>query len=81
MFKIVKKRYFIPSILSVFLLIGVSFKDDFFEISKQILSNNDLEFQERNSVDSMYQNFGAYQIFVNKEDEEKAKQLLNNEGE
>jgi len=52
-----------------------------FEISKQILSNNDLEFQERNSVDSMYQNFGAYQIFVNKEDEEKAKQLLNNEGE
>jgi hypothetical protein len=47
----------------------------------QILSNNDLEFQERNSVDSMYQNFGAYQIFVNKEDEEKAKQLLNNEGE
>lgn len=52
-----------------------------FEISKQLLSNNDLEFQERNSVDTMYQNFGAYQIFVTKEDEEKARQLLNNEGE
>ena len=37
-----------------------------FEISKQLLGNNDLEFQERNSVDTMYQNFGAYQIFVNK---------------
>ena len=44
-----------------------------FEISKQLLSIN--------SVDSMYQNFGAYQIFVTKEDEEKARQLLNNEGE
>jgi len=52
-----------------------------FEISKQLLNINEIEFQERNSVDTMYQNFGAYQIFVNKEDEEKAKQLLNNEGE
>lgn len=52
-----------------------------FEISKQLLSNNEVEFQERNSVDTMYQNFGAYEIFVTKEDEEKARQLINNEGE
>jgi carboxyl-terminal processing protease len=32
----VKKRYFIPVLLSIFLFAGVSFKDDFFEISKQI---------------------------------------------
>lgn len=32
----IKKRYIIPVILSVFLFIGVSFKEDFFEISKQI---------------------------------------------
>jgi carboxyl-terminal processing protease len=36
MFSKIKKRYFIPITLSVFLFIGVSFKDDFFEISKQI---------------------------------------------
>jgi len=34
--KSIKKRYFITAILSVFLFIGVSFKDDYFEISKQI---------------------------------------------
>jgi carboxyl-terminal processing protease len=32
----IRKRYFITLILSIFLFIGVSFKDDYFEISKQI---------------------------------------------
>ena len=32
----IKKRYLLPTILSVFLFVGVSFKDYFFEISKQI---------------------------------------------
>jgi carboxyl-terminal processing protease len=36
MFSKIKKRYFIPITLGLFLFIGVSFKDDFFEISKQI---------------------------------------------
>lgn len=36
MFKKFKKRYIIPVILSVFLFIGASFKEDFFEIAKQI---------------------------------------------
>lgn len=36
MFKRVKKRYIIPVFLSVFLFVGASFKEDFFEIAKQI---------------------------------------------
>ena len=36
MFSKFKKRYILTSVLTVFLFIGVSFKDDFFEISKQI---------------------------------------------
>ncbi|MES2747399.1 MAG: S41 family peptidase [Bacteroidota bacterium] len=36
LFSFVKKRYIIPVIASGFLFVGVSFKDDFFEIAKQI---------------------------------------------
>jgi carboxyl-terminal processing protease len=36
MFKKLKKRYIIPVILSGFLLVGSSFREDFFEIAKQI---------------------------------------------
>ena len=36
MFKKLKKRYIIPVFLSIFLFIGASFKQDFFEIAKQI---------------------------------------------
>ena len=36
MFKKLKKRYIIPIILSGFLLVGSSFREDFFEIAKQI---------------------------------------------
>ena len=36
MFKKLKKRYIIPVFLSLFLFVGVSFKQDFFEIAKQI---------------------------------------------
>ena len=31
-----KKKYIIPIVASAFLYVGVSFKDDFFEIAKQI---------------------------------------------
>ncbi len=36
MMKILKKRYIIPVIASAFIFVGASFKDDFFEIAKQI---------------------------------------------
>jgi carboxyl-terminal processing protease len=36
MFKKIKKRYIFPVIACGFLFVGVSFKDDFFEIAKQI---------------------------------------------
>ncbi len=36
LFSILKKRYIIPVVACGFLFIGVSFKDDFFEIAKQI---------------------------------------------
>lgn len=35
-FSLFKKRYIIPVVASGFLLVGVSFKDDFFEIAKQV---------------------------------------------
>lgn len=36
MFSKIKKRYILPVLLSVFLFVGASFKEDFFEIAKQI---------------------------------------------
>lgn len=36
MFSNIKKRYVIPFVASIFLFVGVSFQDDFFEIAKQI---------------------------------------------
>jgi carboxyl-terminal processing protease len=36
MFTQIKKRYILPVTASAFLLVGVSFKDDFFEIAKQV---------------------------------------------
>ena len=36
MYALLKKRYIIPIVASTFLFVGTSFKDDFFEIAKQI---------------------------------------------
>ena len=36
MFQNIKKRYVLPFIAGIFLFVGVSFQDDFFEIAKQI---------------------------------------------
>lgn len=36
MFAFLKKRYIIPAVAAAFLFIGVSFKEDFFEVAKQI---------------------------------------------
>jgi carboxyl-terminal processing protease len=93
MFKIVKKRYFIPSILSVFLLIGVSFKDDFFEISKQIEifttlfktinqnyvdETNPAELMDK-AIKSMLADLDPYTNYFNEQDVIKFK--INNTGE
>jgi carboxyl-terminal processing protease len=93
MFKLVKKRYFIPSILSVFLLIGVSFKDDFFEISKQIEifttlfktinqnyvdDTNPAELMDK-AIKSMLADLDPYTNYFNEQDVIKFK--INNTGE
>jgi carboxyl-terminal processing protease len=93
MFKIVKKRYLIPSILSVFLLIGVSFKDDFFEISKQIEifttlfktinqnyvdDTNPSELMDK-AIKSMLADLDPYTNYFNEQDVIKFK--INNTGE
>ena len=38
--------------------------------------NNDIEFKEKNTVDSMYQNFGSYSLYVLPSAVELAKQLI-----
>jgi hypothetical protein len=48
----------------------------FFEICRSILINNDIEFKEKNTVDSMYQNFGSSSLFVIPSAAELAKQLI-----
>ena len=93
MFKIVKKRYFVPLILSVFLLIGVSFKDDFFEISKQIEifttlfktinqnyvdDTNPAELMDK-AIKSMLADLDPYTNYFNEQDVIKFK--INNTGE
>ena len=53
----------------------------YFEICKALLMNNEIEFRERNTVDSMYQNFGVYELYVHSKELEKAKHLIDNTNE
>jgi carboxyl-terminal processing protease len=93
MFPKIKKRYFIPIILSVFLFIGVSFKDDFFEISKQIEifttlfktinqnyvdETNAAELMDK-AIKSMLADLDPYTNYFNEQDVIKFK--INNTGE
>lgn len=93
MFKIVKKRYIISAILSVFLFVGVSFKDDFFEISKQIEifttlfktinqnyvdETNPAELMDK-AIKSMLADLDPYTNYFNEQDVIKFK--INNTGE
>jgi hypothetical protein len=43
--------------------------------------NNEIEYRERNTVDSMYQNFGVYELYVHSIDLEKEKLLIDNTNE
>jgi carboxyl-terminal processing protease len=93
MFLRIKKKYFIPAILSVFLFIGVSFKDDFFEISKQIEifttlfktinqnyvdETNPAELMDK-AIKSMLADLDPYTNYFNEQDVIKFK--INNTGE
>ena len=53
----------------------------YFEICKDLLMNNEIEYRERNTVDSMYQNFGVYELYVLSKELEKAKLLIDNTNE
>ncbi len=91
--KAIKKRYFITAILSVFLFIGVSFKDDYFEISKQIEifttlfktvnqnyvdETNPAELMDK-AIKTMLADLDPYTNYFNEQDVIKFK--INNTGE
>jgi len=88
-----KKKYILPVIASAFLFIGVSFKDDFFEIAKQIEIFTTL-FKELNknyvdetnpgdlmdkSIKGMLASLDPYTVYFNEQDVVKFK--INNTGE
>lgn len=93
MFKKFKKRYIIPVILSGFLLVGSSFREDFFEIAKQIeIFTNLFKTVNMNYVDetnpgemmdkaikSMLADLDPYTNYFNEGDVVKFK--INNTGE
>ncbi|HAH56416.1 MAG TPA: peptidase S41 [Flavobacterium sp.] len=88
-----KKKYVIPLVASAFLFVGVSFKDDFFEIAKQIEIFTTL-FKELNknyvdetnpgdlmdkSIKGMLASLDPYTVYFNEQDVVKFK--INNTGE
>ena len=93
MLKMLKKRYVLPAAASAFLFVGVSFKDDFFEIAKQIeifttlfktVNNNYVD--EVNpgqlmdkAIKSMLADLDPYTVYFNEQDVAKFK--INNTGE
>jgi carboxyl-terminal processing protease len=93
MYKYLKKRYLIPVLASGMLFISVSFKDDFFEVAKQIEIFTTL-FKAVNSnyvdnvnpadlmdkaIKSMLTELDPYTNFMNEQDIVKFK--INNTGE
>ena len=47
-----------------------------FEQLKMVLDAEEVIFRERNTVSSMYNNFGSYELYVSAEDQEKAEKLV-----
>jgi hypothetical protein len=47
-----------------------------FEQLKMVLDAEEVIFRERNTVSSMYNNFGSYELYVSTRDQEKAEKLL-----
>ena len=92
-FSFLKKRYIIPVLLSGFFLVGASFKEDFFEVAKQIeifttlfKSVNSNYVDETNpgdlmdkAIKSMLADLDPYTNYFNEQDVVKFK--INNTGE
>ncbi|MBM3160017.1 MAG: DUF2007 domain-containing protein [Bacteroidetes bacterium] len=49
-----------------------------FQQVKLLLNASGIAFQERNTVVSAYNNFGTYQLYVSSQDEQHAKELIEN---
>ncbi|MBM3454761.1 MAG: DUF2007 domain-containing protein [Bacteroidetes bacterium] len=49
-----------------------------FQQVKLLLDSQHISFQERNTMSSMYNNFGTYQIYVSSQNEQHAKELIEN---
>lgn len=93
MINLVKKKYILPVVTSAFLFIGSSFKDDFFEIAKQLEIFTTL-FKELNTnyvdetnpgelmdsaIKGMLASLDPYTVYFNEQDVLKFK--INNTGE
>jgi len=93
MIPLFKKKFILPAIASAFLFLGVSFKDDFFEIAKQIEIFTTL-FKELNknyvdetnpgdlmdkAIKGMLASLDPYTVYFNEQDVVKFK--INNTGE
>ena len=48
----------------------------YFQLSQSILSVGGIQFQINSTMDSMYNAFGTFEIYVSEEDKEKAIELL-----
>lgn len=93
MIRLLKKRYLVPVVASAFLYVGVSFKDNFFEIAKQLEIFTTL-FKELNTnyvdetnpgelmdsaIKGMLASLDPYTVYFNEQDVLKFK--INNTGE
>lgn len=88
-----KKKYVVPAVAVGFLFVGASFKDDFFEIAKQIeifttlyKTVNTNYVDETNpgqlmdkAIKSMLEDLDPYTVYFNEQDVAKFK--INNTGE
>ena len=88
-----KKKYIIPIVACSFLFVGVSFKEDFFEIAKQIeifttlFKNVNMNYVDQTNpgelmdkaIKNMLAELDPYTVYFNEQDVVKAK--INNTGE
>jgi carboxyl-terminal processing protease len=89
----IKRRYVIPAVAGTFLFVGASFKDDFFEIAKQIEifttlfktvnvnyvdETNPADLMDK-AIKSMLNDLDPYTVYFNEQDVTKFK--INNTGE
>ena len=50
----------------------------YFQLCQSLLSMNKIPYQITSTVDSMFNDFGTFEIYVAEEDKEKATDLLHN---